>query len=142
MMNPIGKWRVAEMMQFNEEKLCMEWAKVEDILVKEDLDKDMRFLAQTVMQFDSDGTIFMMTPLPEGVSQEEVEAAVKEGQIRLKDGLMLMEEKHWKVENDKVYTDTEPEGEVMGEKVGPWGELKDLGDGLYEMMTFRIERVG
>lgn len=142
MMNPIGKWRVAEMMQFNEEKLCMEWAKVEDILVKEDLDKDMRFLAQTVMQFDSDGTIFMMTPLPEGVSQEEVESAVKEGQIRLKDGLMLMEEKHWKVENDKVYTDTEPEGEVMGEKVGPWGELKDLGDGLYEMMTFRIERVG
>lgn len=142
MTNPIGKWRVAEMMQFNEEKLCMEWAKVEDILAKEDLEKDMRFMAKMVMQFDEDGTIFMMTPLPDGVSQDEVDAAVKAGQVTLKDGLMLMEEKHWKTEDGKVYTDTEPEGEVMGEKVGPWGELKDLGDGLYEMMVFRIERVG
>lgn len=140
MMNPVGKWKTVEMMHFNDEKFCMEWAKVEDILAKEDLEKDMRFMAKMVMQFDEDGTIFMMTPLPDGVSQDEVDAAVKAGQVTLKDGLMLMEEMHWKTEDGKVYTDTEPEGEVMGEKVGPWAELKEVSDGVYELMLMRIAR--
>ena len=59
----------------------MDWTKVEDILAKDDLDKDTRFMANMVVVFGEDGTITMLTPLPEGVSQAEVDAAVKAGQL-------------------------------------------------------------
>lgn len=141
MMNPVGKWKTVEMMHFNDEKFCMEWAKVEDVLATENLDKEERFMANMVMVFDEQGTITMLTSLPEGVSQAEVDAAVKAGEVTLVDGMMLMEERRWKAENGKIYTDTEPEGEVMGEKVGPWAELKEVSDGVYELMFMRIARV-
>ena len=44
MINLIGKWKAAEMIDFNAEKGTMDWAKVEDILAKDDLDKDTRFM--------------------------------------------------------------------------------------------------
>ena len=81
MINLIGKWKAAEMIDFNAEKGTMDWTKVEDILAKDDLDKDTRFMANMVVVFGEDGTITMLTPLPEGVSQAEVDAAVKAGQL-------------------------------------------------------------
>lgn len=141
MIDLVGKWKVAEMMHFDEENGTFDWAKAEDILAKDDLDKDTRFMASMVVVFGEDGTITMLTPLPEGVSQEEVDAAVKAGKVELRDGLMFMGEQHWKVEDGKIMTDTEPEAEIMGEKVGPWIELKELGDGRIELMLFRLARM-
>ena len=62
MINLIGKWKAAEMIDFNAEKGTMDWAKVEDILAKDDLDKDTRFMANMVYVFGEDGTITMLTP--------------------------------------------------------------------------------
>lgn len=141
MTNIVGKWRVAEMMSFNEEKECMEWTKVEDLLSRDDADKDTFLMGKMQMMFAEDGTITMLTPIPEGASQEEVDAAVKSGQITLKDGMMLMGENHWKVEDGKNMADTGLEGEVMDEKVGPWEELKEVDGGMIEMSLFRIARM-
>ena len=128
MINLIGKWKAAEMIDFNAEKGTMDWAKVEDILAKDDLDKDTRFMANMVVVFGEDGTITLLTALPEGVSQAEVDAAVKAGQLELRDGMMFMGEQHWKVEDGKNMTDTGLEGELLGEKVGPWEEVKEIDD--------------
>ena len=49
MKNLLGKWVVAETMQFNEEKCALEWAKVEDILSKGDLDRETAMLLNTVV---------------------------------------------------------------------------------------------
>ena len=141
MVNLVGKWKAAEMVYFDEEKGAMDWAKVEDILAKDDIDKDTRFMANMVAVFGEDGTITMLTPLPEGVSQEEVDAAVKSGQVELRDGLMFMGESHWKVEGGKNMSDTGLEGEVLGEKVGPWEEVKELEGGMIQMMLYRFARV-
>ena len=46
MTNLIGKWKIAEMMSFNEEKGCVEWAKTEDLLARDPTDKDMNLIGR------------------------------------------------------------------------------------------------
>ena len=140
MKNILGKWVVAETMQFNDEKGEMEWTSAETILAKEDLDKDMKMLLQTVVVFNEDGTIDFFCPLPEGVSQKEIDAALASGKLKLKDGMMVLEQNRWKEENGKIFTDTGAEGEVLGEKVGPWEELKVFDGDKIEMMLYRLKR--
>ena len=131
---------VAETMQFNEEQCKFEWTKVEDILSKGELDREMTMLMKTVVEFQEDGTIDFFCPLPEGVSQEEIDAAIAAGKLKLKDGMMVMDQKHWKEENEKIMTDTGAKGEVLGEKVGPWEELKEVDGGMIEMMMYRLKK--
>ena len=141
MKNLMGKWVVAETMQFNDEKCTIEWVSVESILAKEDLDKDMMMLLKTQVVFQEDGTIDFFCPLPEGVSQAEIDAAIAAGQLKMKDGMMVMQQKHWKEEGGKILTDTGAEGEVLGEKVGPWEELKEVDGGMIEMMMYRLKKI-
>lgn len=42
-----------------------------------------------------DGKLYMLMPLPEGVSKEEVDKAVKAGVIKLYDGMMTDDPKAW-----------------------------------------------
>ena len=141
MANLLGKWRVAEAMQFNDEKCQMEWTGIETILAKEDQDKETTMLLNTVVIFQEDGIIDFLCPLPEGVSQAEIDAALAAGQLKLKDGMMQMDQKHWKVEDGKILADTGAEGEVLGEKVGPWEEVKELDGDKIEIMMYRLKKV-
>ena len=137
----IGKWRVAEAMQFNDEKCQMEWTGIETILAKEDQDKETIMLLKTVVIFQEDGTIDFLCPLPEGVSQAEIDAALAAGQLKLKDGMMQMDQKHWKEADGKILADTGAEGEVLGEKVGPWEEVKEVDGDKIEIMMYRLKKV-
>lgn len=141
MMNLLGKWCVAETMQFNDETCKVEWVGIETILAKEDLDRDMIMLLKTQVVFQEDGTIDFFCPLPEGVSQVEIDAAIAAGKLKMKDGMMVMQQNHWKEENGKILVDTGTEGEVFGEKVGPWEELKELENGYVEMMMYHLKKV-
>ena len=140
MKNLFGKWVVAETMQFNEEKCALEWAKVEDILSKGDLDRETAMLLNTEVFFQEGGTIDFLCPLPDGVSQDEIDAALAAGQLKLKDGMMMMDAKHWKEEDGKILTDTGARGEVLGEQVGPWVELKEVDGDKVEMMMYRLKK--
>ena len=140
MTNLTGKWVVAETMQFNDETCKVEWVSVEKILAKDDLDKDMIMLLKTIVVFQEDGAIDFLCPLPEGVSQAEIDAALAAGKLKLQDGMMVMDQKHWKEENGKIMADTGAEGEVFGEKVGPWEELKGVDGGMIEMMMYRLKK--
>lgn len=140
MKNLLGKWLVAETMQFNEEKCSLEWVKVEDILSKAEVDRETAMLLNTVVIFQEGGTIDFLCPLPEGVSQAEIDAAIAAGKLKLKDGMMIMDQKHWKEEDGKIVTDTGAEGEVFGEKVGPWEELKVVDGDVVEMMMYRLKK--
>lgn len=140
MINLIGKWNIVESMQFNDEKGCMEWAKVEDILAKEDVDREIAMLIKSIVLFEEDGNLVFLTPLPEGVSQAEVDAAVATGKIKLRDGMMLTQKNRWKVENGKNMADTGAEGEVLGEKVGPWEEIKEVDENTIELLFYRLRK--
>lgn len=140
MINLIGKWNIVESMQFNDEKGCLDWAKIEDILAQEDVDREIAMLAKSIVLFEEDGNLVFLTPLPEGVSQEEIDEAVAAGEITLRDGMMITQQNHWKVENGKNMADTGVEGEVLGEKVGPWEELKEIDGNTIEMMMYRLRK--
>lgn len=141
MINLIGKWRIAQTLQFDDASNEMKWTKVEDILAGEDVDRDMITMLNSIVEFGEDGRMLMLAPLPDGVSQKEIDDAVAEGHIKLKDGRMYFEEKHWKTEDGVNYTDTMPEGEVLGEKVGPWEKVTEFEDGTVVFLTYRLERI-
>lgn len=127
-------------MQFNEERCSLEWVKVEDILSKAEVDRETAMLLNTVVIFQEGGTIDFLCPLPEGVSQAEIDAAIAAGKLKMKDGMMMMDQKHWKEEDGKIVTDTGAEGEVFGEKVGPWEELKVVDGDKIEIMMYRLKK--
>ena len=140
MTNLIGKWRIVESMQFNEEKECFEWAKVSDILAQEDVDEDMVMLLNGTALFEEDGNLVFLSPLPEGISQEEIDEAVASGEVELRDGMMVTQQNRWKTEDGKNLADTGAEGEVLCEKVGPWEEIKEIDNETIEMTMFRLRR--
>ncbi len=135
----IGKWRVAEMLWYNDKKEDFEWLHVEDFLSKPDIDTEYVHAAKTIVEFD-ESKIYLLVPIPEGVTQEEIDEAVKSGEIQLKDGLMFAECYDWKIENGKAYFDTQEEAEVLGEIVSPWHEIEEVGD-MIELQTFRLEKI-
>ena len=78
-----------------------------------------------------DGKLYMMMPLPEGVSKEEVDQAVKAGVIKLYDGMMTDEPKAWEERDGALWMEV---GEGMSED--GWVKISD-DDGSLLIMTTR-----
>ena len=78
-----------------------------------------------------DGKLYMLMPLPEGVSKEEVEQAVNAGIIKLYDGMMTDEPKQWEERNGELWLNV---GEGMSED--GWAKLSD-GDGYLTFVTIK-----
>lgn len=78
-----------------------------------------------------DGKLYMLMPLPEGVSKEEVDQAVKAGVIKLYDGMMTDEPKAWEERDGALWLEV---GEGMSED--GWVKLSD-DDGYLTFMTTR-----
>ncbi len=85
----------------------------------------------------ADGTLYMLMPLPEGVSKKEVAAAVKAGEITLYDGMMTDTPKKWEERDGALWFDTGIEGEVYEEKADTWAKATDS-DGFFNFMTLRF----
>ena len=135
----IGKWSIAQMMHFDEEKGLV-WSDIADILAKEPDDKDTRIMQKAVMVIEEDGNMTFLSPIPEGATQEEIDEALASGELQLRDGMMIIGQNQWKEENGKIMADTGAEGEVLGEKVGPWEEIKEVEGGMIEIMFYRLKR--
>ena len=81
-----------------------------------------------------DGKLYMLMPLPEGVSKEEVDKAVKAGVIKLYDGMMTDDPKAWEERNGELWLEV---GEGMSES--GWVKLSD-DDGHLLLMTIRYTK--
>ena len=81
-----------------------------------------------------DGKLYMLMPLPEGVSKEEVDKAVKAGVIKLYDGMMTDDPKAWEERDGELWLEV---GEGMSED--GWVKLSD-DDGKLRFMTTRYVR--
>ena len=82
-----------------------------------------------------DGKLYMLMPLPEGVSKEEVDKAVKAGVIKLYDGMMTDDPKAWEERDGELWLEV---GEGMSED--GWVKLSD-DDGNLLFMTTRYTKV-
>ena len=78
-----------------------------------------------------DGKLYMLAPLPEGVSKEEVDRAVQAGIIKLYDGMMTDDPKAWEERDGALWLEV---GEGMSED--GWAKLSD-DDGYLTFMTTR-----
>ena len=81
-----------------------------------------------------DGKLYMLMPLPEGVSKEEVDKAVKAGVIKLCDGMMTDDPKAWEERDGELWLEV---GEGLSEN--GWVKLSD-DDGNLLFMTTRYVR--
>jgi len=78
-----------------------------------------------------DGNLYMLMPLPEGVSSEEVKKAVDAGIIKLYDGMMTDDPKAWEERDGALWLEV---GEDMSED--GWVKISD-DDGYLIFMTTR-----
>lgn len=81
-----------------------------------------------------DGKLYMLMRLPEGVSEEEVDKAVKAGVIKLYDGMMTDDPKAWEERDGELWLEV---GEGMSED--GWTKISD-DDGHLLFMTTRYVR--
>jgi len=78
-----------------------------------------------------DGKLYMLMPLPEGVTEEEVNAAVAAGHIKLYDGMIADEPKAWEERDGALWLEV---GEGMSED--GWVKLSDE-EGRIDFMNTR-----
>lgn len=78
-----------------------------------------------------DGKLYLLMPLPEGVSDEEVAQAVRDGDILLFDGMMTDAPRAWEERDGALWLEV---GEGMSED--GWVKLSD-DDGTLLFMTTR-----
>lgn len=77
------------------------------------------------------GVLYMLLPLPEGVSQAEVDAAVAAGHIKLYDGMITDEPKAWEERDGELWLEV-----GMGMSEDGWVKMSGE-DGLISFMTTR-----
>ena len=147
-MTYIGKWKLHSIMTFDDDKniyLTPEEYLNSPMLYIDENDEEavveeMEERRKTVgmqLKVCDNGRLYMLMPLPENVSQEEVDKAVSMGVIKLVDGAMTDEPMKWEVRDGEFWLDTGIEGEVCEEKVSSW--IKPIDEnGYFNFMNFRF----
>lgn len=93
--------------------------------------KERRQMIGGQIAVSEDGKLYMLMPLPEGVSKEEVDQAVEEGVIKLYDGMMTDDPKLCEERGGELWLEV---GEGMSED--GWAKISD-DNGFLIFMTTR-----
>ena len=134
-MNIIGNWKIAQMLGIDE-NFNPVWKTAEELLEGGD---DYAALLSSTMQFTDDGSVLTVARIPEGTPKEELDAAAAAGELELCGDMIILERKRWKEEDGKLLYDTGVKGEVLGEAVSPWVEVK-FADDMMELPMMRLIR--
>ena len=90
------------------------------------------------MEFTEDGRVLNLSPIPEDLSQEELDEVVENCEYELYEGYIKLAEYSWKTENGKYYfVDPHIKGEILGDEVPSCVEL-NIVDGVMDLTTLRI----
>ena len=148
-MNYIGRWKFDSIGTLDEESgfiylgteeylnAPMPYVDENDEEAVADELKERKMMTAMEIEVAADGKLYFLSPLPEGVSDEEVKAAVEAGAITLYDGMMTDAPKAWEERDGELWYDTGIEGEVMDEKVDSWAKALD-NDGYFNFMNIRF----
>lgn len=148
-MNYTGKWKLHSVMVFDDDNMPLFLTPEEylsspmpyiDESDEEEVAHEMKERKKLIgmsIKICDDGNLYMLSPLPEGVSQKEIDSAVSAGVIKLVDGAMADEPKAWELRDGEFWFDTGIEGEVYDEKVSSWVKPIDE-NGFFNFMNFRF----
>lgn len=136
-MNVIGTWIIKEVLKFTEDFQRV-WTDVETVLANPETDESDKRMLRSKVVFGEDGFIHMVMPIPEGISQQEVDEAVASGELkRFGNNLIEYEQYEWKEENGQTMFNTGIKGEVLGEKISPWDKIEEQ-DGFLRFFTYHL----
>lgn len=150
-MNYIGKWKMHSIGEMGEDGIKyltpeeyivspMPYVDENDAEAVADELAERKKMVATELRLLEDGTLYMLMPIPEGVSKEDVDAAVAAGEINLYDGMMYDTPLKWEDRDGELWFDTGIEGEICGEKADSWVKPIDE-NGYFNFMVFRFEKV-
>ena len=133
-MNIIGKWKIKE---FHIPTLDGIQVFTPDTLPEDETYTDYAQMARTLTEFLPDGRMDTLMPVPE----EMLEQVQNEG-MEIRDGFAVIKSDAWKEQDGKFFFNSGIEGEILGETVDPFMEIKVLPDGclLYNMDVLVLER--
>lgn len=133
-MDIIGKWKVKELRLPTPDGVKV--FTPDTLPDSEDFEEFAR-LAHCLTEFASDGVVYTLMNVPE----EFAEAARSEGVV-FRDGMGVVGTTAWKEQDGKFFYDTQIQGEVLGNAVDSFAEIKVDENGclLYNMDTFLLER--
>lgn len=142
-MNYVGKWvfhsigvmsEDDEMVYMNAEEYLASPMLYIDETDEEAVAEEMNDRKQAIggkLDICEDGTLYMLVPIPEGVSQEEVDAAAAAGQIMLRDGMLTDEPKKWEERNGELWLEV-----GFGMSDDGWVKMSEEGE-LLQFATTR-----
>jgi hypothetical protein len=137
-MNIIGKWNVAEAQVLNRSTFKLDWRTAADIMADDSLEDYEKQSVSYSYLFTEEGKALTLFPIPDNITKEQIDEALASGELKLyDDSTMVLEEKAWKEEDGKLFYNSGAKGEVLGEEISPWVEIKQT-DGGIELMAYRL----
>lgn len=135
-MKIIGQWKVSAVL--SDVDGTLKWVTREEAEQIEDFDFSM---FDAITEFRLDGTVCDLLRIPQDMPQDEIDNAVASGYELAGD--FLVAGKHaWKEENDKIFYNTNINGEILGEELSPWAEIAEDTDGNITLMgILRLMRI-
>ena len=94
--------------------------------------RERKTMIGTQIEICEDGKLYVLMPIPEGVTKEEIDAAVAEGEITLRDGMMIGSAESWEERDGALWYTTELSEDG-------WTRGSDE-DGFVFFMTIRFVR--
>ena len=148
-MDFIGKWIFHSISVFNDsdELVCLTAEEylaspmlyideTDEDAVAEEMKERKKIIGMQIKICD-DGKLYMLMPLPEGVSQAEVDKAVAAGYFTLVDGMIADSPMQWELRDGELWYDTGIKGEVFDEEAQAW--VKPLDEsGYFTFMNYRF----
>jgi len=138
-MDLIGIWKCVEMNVFDPKTCSIIWKTTEEI----NADPELRESIGNAFEFvdiNADGTVKWIMAIPEDVPQEEIDEALASGElVKYDDNHFAVDIKPWKIVDGVFKYDSGMKGEVLGEAIDPWQEVKIDGD-IIELGMFRFAR--
>ncbi|MBO5341686.1 MAG: hypothetical protein J6A73_03260 [Lachnospiraceae bacterium] len=144
-MSYIGKWKFHSIGTVDDETYERVWLNGEEYMnspmpyIDETDEKsvadEMKERKKTVgmlLEVCEDGNLYVLMPLPEGVSKEEIEAAVEAGVIKVRDGMMTDDPFIWEERDGELWV-----------KMGRTDDFMQFSgdDEFLTMVTTRFERL-
>ena len=84
-----------------------------------------------------DGKLYLLLPIPEGATMEEVNEVVASGELMLVDGMITERPINWEERDGELWYDSGVEGDSDGEPIDSWVKGIDE-NGLFAFFTTRF----
>ena len=124
-MELMGKWKIKKVFCITPDG--MELIAPADIPQGEDYD-EYRRMSRSIFDFRPDGVAYQLLP-PEDFKQMDTGE-----ELRLLDGMAIVEQHPWKEENGAYFYHTGMEGDIGGEPIDPYEQLTPDEDGCLSMV--------